>query len=251
MSKNELKLERVIVSGTMDYDTFHFIRGNRVIRPGHVSRLVASISEINLLPWNPITVNEDLQILDGQHRLLAAKKLGLPIYYIVMPFGGLREVQMYNTNKSNWTMEDFLESHITQGNSEYKYLKEFAIKYNLTYSNALRLLAGDLKGHSSKKHGVVSQFRAGNFKATQKEAAQKFAQQINELNDFMEEGVRNDRDFLTALDKTYTTVSHKDLLAKLTDSGWKIRQNGSVRGYLRNLEEIVNYRSKSARVRLF
>ena len=49
------------------------IGGNRVPNPQHVKRLCSSIKENGML-CNPILVNEKMQVIDGQHRLLASKE---------------------------------------------------------------------------------------------------------------------------------------------------------------------------------
>jgi len=60
---------------------FRFSAENRPINERHLTRLVSAIKEKNLLQDFPILVSYDMVIIDGQHRLLAAQKLGLPIFY--------------------------------------------------------------------------------------------------------------------------------------------------------------------------
>ena len=94
---------------TTDYNLFSFISGNRKINLAHAKRLERSFKNRHL--FSPIIVNEYHQIIDGQHRFTVCSKLKLPIYYIVVNGYGLDEVQILNTNSSNWKKIDYLNAY--------------------------------------------------------------------------------------------------------------------------------------------
>lgn len=71
------------IRSTTNYDKFKIHPYGRKISKKHVNRLVDSISRENHLDSSPILVNLNFEIICGQHRLMAAKKLGVPIYYVV------------------------------------------------------------------------------------------------------------------------------------------------------------------------
>lgn len=72
------------MKSTTNYDMFKFRDDNRTkIRKRHVDTLAESIQRNNQLEKHPIVVNQDMEIINGQHRLCAAKELGIPVYYIV------------------------------------------------------------------------------------------------------------------------------------------------------------------------
>ena len=82
------------IEETVDYDKFSLIEGNRPFNKGLLLTLEESIvEEGNYLADNPIIVNERLEIIDGQHRWNIAKKLHLPLYYIISNGLGLREAK--------------------------------------------------------------------------------------------------------------------------------------------------------------
>ena len=58
---------------TTDYGQFKNIEGNRGINLKHVNTLVTSITEKDL--QIPIIVDQNMRVVDGQHRLEAYKKL--------------------------------------------------------------------------------------------------------------------------------------------------------------------------------
>jgi len=78
---------------TNDLSIFNQIKGNRPPNPQHVRRLCDSIKTHGILQ-NPIIVNENMDIIDGQHRLLAAKESESSVYYIVVDGYSLEEVQI-------------------------------------------------------------------------------------------------------------------------------------------------------------
>lgn len=65
---------------TKNYSLFKKYAKNRDIDGRHVEKLIASIKTANLLDCEPILVNEKMEVIDGQHRLEAAKSLNLDIY---------------------------------------------------------------------------------------------------------------------------------------------------------------------------
>lgn len=93
---------------TTDYSIFKRIPGNRPISISHVDCLSQAIQQKNLLSARPILVNERMEIIDGQHRLEAAKYLNIPIYYEVIPNLTINDVASLNSYQKNWKMEYFI-----------------------------------------------------------------------------------------------------------------------------------------------
>ena len=77
MSHNDLQIH-----STYDLNVFKILEGNRNINLLHVERLVKSIEENGFLKM-PIIVNKNYEVIDGQHRLEAAKKSKSMVYYII------------------------------------------------------------------------------------------------------------------------------------------------------------------------
>lgn len=113
---------------TTDYDLFKFRDDNRAsIKPYHVKNLIASIKTRDLTEYKPITINQDYEILDGQHRFLACRKLNLPIYYQITENATPKDLISLNVNMS-WNIKDYFNYWCKQHSLEYlkleKYLKE-------------------------------------------------------------------------------------------------------------------------------
>ena len=65
---------------TSDYSIFKKFPGNRDINPLNLRKITNSIKMHNMLDLKPIIVTESMEVTDGQHRLEAAKVLGVPIF---------------------------------------------------------------------------------------------------------------------------------------------------------------------------
>ena len=68
---------------TTNYDMFGYFEGNRALNDSHVRNLMESLTERQLAV--PIVVDELYRVGDGQNRLEACKKLGIPVYYMIIP----------------------------------------------------------------------------------------------------------------------------------------------------------------------
>lgn len=134
-----------MIKKTNNYDLFIFRKDNRQkIDSAHVQRLVASIQSRNLLELRPITVNEKMEVIDGQHRLLAAKQLGTDIYYEIEQNLEATDIIRMNISKQ-WGEADYINFYCQHGFEEYIKLRDFMVKNNLTLKVALRLSIGNVK----------------------------------------------------------------------------------------------------------
>lgn len=146
-----------MIQKTNNYEQFTFSDDNRSkIRQKHVERIADSIKARNLLEFRPVLVNKNMQILDGQHRVLAAKKLGVEIYYQVQEDIKLGDVILLNTSAS-WTNEDYLNYYVKNGYEEYIKLNEFIKKHDVTLKVVLNTSFG------KSRQGHVN-FKTGSFK---------------------------------------------------------------------------------------
>lgn len=139
------------VKVTKEYGKFKSILGNRVIFPSHVTRMAYAIKQKNLLEYQPILVNAAMYVIDGQHRLAAAKRLKIEIPYIVVPDTDLEDVRMLNSHLKSWSARDFADSYAKTGNKHYKELLAFIKKYEVH----LMLAASILSGHTDTGGGAL------------------------------------------------------------------------------------------------
>lgn len=172
---------------TNDLSIFNQIEGNRPPNPQHIRRLSQSIKDNGLL-CNPILVNEKMEVIDGQHRLLAAKDAKSEIYYVILKGYDLKEVHALNLNQKNWNKKDFLNGYADLGVYSYVKLKEFTQKnndFNLTVCIALcsnlSTAGANISHKFRKKFTVLNQrevFEEGTWKIRNIELAQENADKI-------------------------------------------------------------------------
>ncbi len=87
---------------TKNLDQFKILKGNREIVKSWVLKLKGLIEKNDLQV--PILVDENMYILDGQHRVEAYKLLNYPVLYII---------------KHGWTLEDVREINIILNLEKY------------------------------------------------------------------------------------------------------------------------------------
>ena len=112
---------------TNDYSMFKTLEGNRNIQQLHVRRLIRSFEEGYL--FSPVIINEKNEIIDGQHRIQAAKELKLPVRFITCKGYGIHEIQVLNTNMKNWKKEDYLNGYCDLKYPEYLKFRNFMRRF--------------------------------------------------------------------------------------------------------------------------
>lgn len=133
---NNTQLQKVNVYETSNYDQFNFLTYNRDIIECRLNGLMESIKEHGFLL--PILVDNNMNIIDGQHRFMAAKKLGYAIKYIKFPIPSDKVpflVSSVNRLSKNWSLEDHLNMWKDLNKENYVWLynvlKDYNIKYNV------------------------------------------------------------------------------------------------------------------------
>ena len=114
------------------YDDFAFKAENRSIDEPHVEKLVSSFEKYGWV-GSPIEVSENrdgkLYIEEGQHRFLAAKKLNLPIKFIVVPPRNAVMQAEINDLTDKWKPIKFVEMYANNGVQSYKRLLNLVAEF--------------------------------------------------------------------------------------------------------------------------
>lgn len=146
-----------MLKSTKNYDMFVLRPDNREsISYEHVNRLARSIKQRNMLDMKPVLCNEKMEILDGQHRFLAAKQVGETVYYSIEE--NITPLDMLKLQISKqWNYQDYLNYFVKHEYEDYKKLAEFMKKTQLNIRVSLMLLIG--RGRSE-----YEKFKEGTFK---------------------------------------------------------------------------------------
>lgn len=218
------------IKKTKNYGMFKALLGNRNPNARHIIHLIDSIKKNNLLNIKPIVVNGKMEVIDGQHRLAAAKELGVPIYYIIKSKLGVCDAQTVNTENKRWVMIDFLQSKCTLGLKVYLEVDEFAREYNLSPMLAVSLLSGD-DGEAIRK------FKDGTFRIKHKDWAIKIASFITDTSKTFPH--YKSRSFIFALSHIFRCDFNEDRLRKCLLDG--IDKCATKKQYILTIQEAYNY----------
>jgi hypothetical protein len=240
------KVSSIEVRFTDDYGQFKFMRGNRDLSDAKIKRITASVQKgLNLFRYCPIMVNENGYIIDGQHRFVVCKKLGMKIFYILVPEFTLRQIAEMNQNASKWKDKDFLNCYTDLGNDNYKSLHEFCDKYQLNIGIASSLLSeGKVRGA-----GRMDDVRDGLFKVNFYDFADAFMQKAMLFQSYCT--AYKSRGFLQALEVlNQSDFNITELIDKLQQNKLRIEACGNHKDYLSHMEDLFNYRN-SKRKRIY
>lgn len=227
------------IQSTINYSQFKTVKGNRGIYKPHLLRLISSIERNNILPENPIIVNDKMEVIDGQHRLEAAKTLAFPIFYVVKEGARLNEVQLLNANNRQWLTYDYLLSHIAQGKKEYIDLKELADEYRLSVPLAIRILDGRFDDN------VVRDFRDGKLTIKNREQSESLASLVSEVRKHTPDNCWSHIRCVEALSRLNVQMNPRLFLEALDRYQQVITRRMSVKDYLRQFENILNAGGKT------
>ena len=196
---NEIKIPKKYV--TYDYSLFKFIECNRNVT--HIKKLKASIEAIDLTMHYPIVVNDNMEIVDGQHRFEVCKLLGKPIYYeYINSKEYIKGMQNLNVASRVWRQEDYLHFYCKLGNETYKNFEQFMNKNGLKLSNAI-ILFSDAKTNSGDfKSGKLKDFTANTYKAVDF---------LLSVKDVLPKDLWHFRPFIAALNQFLKTVDDRKI----------------------------------------
>lgn len=166
------------VYATSVYKYFRCLDENRPINEGHVLSLMNSFTRDGYL-FTIVYVNEQLAIIDGQHRFEAAKRKRLPVYFVIMVGWSIREVTMLNMNSRNWTIADFLESHAKAGNPNYIAFKKFFSSHDFDVTTCQLIMTGRRSGG----YAATDEFRQGKLKLYDEQITDAY-KKANMITDF-------------------------------------------------------------------
>ena len=230
---------------TTDYSIFKEITSNREVDPKHVRKLVAAISKKNLLHANPIKVNESLQVIDGQHRLAAAKELGLPIYYEISNITR-EDVSTLNSNQKNWNAMNYIDFWAVEKKEAYLKISSMISTYSdIAISAILALSNGEGKRS-------LEQLKEGNLDVSNIGHCKEVCDICLELNRRFQKDFVFDSRFPLALSAALNDENFKTeiLLSKISASprDW-VRCHTKVQ-YMEMIEEIYNRNLSKNKIRL-
>ena len=170
-----------------NYTKFTLFDNNRDINEMHVEELIVSMRKSGQLM--PVVVTPDLEVIDGQHRLKACEKLGIPVSYVINKTGNSKQIAVMNNTQKGWKNKDFLKHFCHSGHSnssEYKKIEKFFEEYKLPFRVGIALLSNctvNMSDHQNR--GPMPSFRDGSFKIQDLDKAKETASRLIKLKSFV------------------------------------------------------------------
>lgn len=225
------------VLSTTNYDQFSFMGANRDTNRGHVEALKRAFEEVgNLTRVQPILVNDQNQIIDGQHRFTAAAELGEPVFYTVAPGLGVNEARSMNVLHKTWRTPDYAKSYAATGDPSYQRYNKLKEDYGYNHSVILSYTS------PSGAKGSFKAFREGQYTLSEADY-QAAKERLDKLADVVEiVPLATTKAFALAMLRAMRTegYNHGKMLQKLK-SYPEVKQFAGEMDNARQLEAVYNW----------
>ena len=148
------------VQETSNYEKFELLDFNRDV--GKTKQLELSMKKFGFRTCEPLDVmrngNGKLKIRQGHHRLFVARKLGIPVKYVISD----DDISIYEIERTRnrWSIMDYLISWCRKGNPHYLAVKEYIEKTGISLSHAISMLGG----HSAGSGNFLEVFKIGEYR---------------------------------------------------------------------------------------
>lgn len=206
----------VKIIGTKEYDNFKSPQSNRDIDERHVRRLIKAIKRRNLLHMRPMIVNSKWEIIDGQHRLEAARKLGTHIFYIMSNEITKSDMATLNSFQKNWKALDYINYYYVEKHRGFDVLSKFMNRNpELTTSICLQLLHPN---HTRNSNAL----RDGDIDVSNEAKAYEITKNLKDIARHFTDAYS--REFIYALRRSieFKQYDHDVFINKIKDPGQTI-----------------------------
>ena len=228
---------------SLEYGNFKFLKGNRDINEKKVNKIIDSIEidGIDILKYSPIIVDKEFKILDGQHRFFVSKKLGRPVFYVIVEDFGIKGVTRINSNSSNWKVKDFLNSFIDMKFEAYIKIHDLMKLHKATPL----LIAALLHEGTPYMKQQKDTFNDGLIKINHLDYTEKLLSGCKDFSWYTNNSYS--RSFVEAIQKIIKSENydHEEMKRKLKMSGKKIDRLENKKTIMRQVEEIFNFKNSN------
>jgi len=243
-------MAKILLQYTKNYDLFILKADNRdVTDERHIKALMESMQRNEFLKSKAITVkNEGAKyiVIDGQHRLEAAKRLGITLWYTVddeISDEALPDLQI----AKKWLPKDYLKHFVMKDIKKYKTLQEICETYpKVSITTVVLLLEG-----SGNTYGSRGRFETGTINIVNQENALKTLRYAYDMYQLYKHEWLFGRTFLKAFADIIQIegYSQKIMMDRLSVNSENFRQMLSEEGYYKMFNEVYNYRATKNRIK--
>lgn len=222
---------------TKDYQKFSRLKYNREINENHVSNIIEKIKENNLLHKNPIIVDDNFHIIDGQHRWIAAQFLNLYIYYSFAEGMTIRDIMDGQVHPMEWTLDQIIKYYSAIGKNEYIIFKDYMEKYSEEISTSLAM---ELMSKNGNRVKLRNNFRHGTFDVENYQLAVSVAEKLKDIPKLI--SFRRHTPFIKTFIKLCQDplYNHRRMIEKMEKHPEKIIKYIDEKNTLKSLENTYN-----------
>jgi hypothetical protein len=233
-----MKLEK-----TNNYDLFVTNSEQRPISQQHAKKLASSIQQFGFLPSKPIQCYRKggrLVVVDGHHRLEAARATGAHLYFIVEGEESQRTMGPENILVKKWSGLDFARMYAARGSKDYQEL----IRYN-DRGIPLNMAASMLINNGAASGNANAAIIEGTFKIKCRRQAEAVCSMIETFGG-KNEAVHS-RAFISAYSKClmWDGFSNEAFTKRMRENLIMLEKTSNAEQMLTVIEGIYNKRSRS------
>jgi len=236
-----------------NYEKFKFLINNRQTARTHINRLKDAITRNPaILAVQPILVNENMEIIDGQHRFTAASELGLPIHYTMVKGVGIETARDMNVLQRRWHMDDYAYSYAKAGNVNYKAYNQYRREQPGVSGSILLCVMSDPT--NKRGQSMSNDFRTGKFVIERDQAdIEDMLEKLRNIKLVTSGEIPLSRAFVQALllAEQNEDFKYADFFANLKSKPDMFHRVSVVRDGLRLVEDIYNVKKSTNLIRLY
>lgn len=171
-----------LVFESEEYDKLKKLTGNREINNKNVLQKMELIEKNGFKTTDPIVLDGEGKIIDGQHRREAAIELKTPFKFTVdtESTNSLETTIEMNNSSKAWTIDDYVNAYALNGNDNYRKLLALKNELDLNMTKTLVLYCGYMIGNETQASIKNGNFEFNEIKATR---AKLYLNEIKQLQD--------------------------------------------------------------------
>ena len=231
---------------TNKYEIFEMHSLNRPLKDKPY--LLESMSKHGFMESSPLQVIQNgsgkLKVIRGHHRLHYAKRLGIPVWYVI-DNSNTDIHSLERDSGQSWSGLDFAQSHERAGDKDYVLLMGFKRAHGLPMGAAASLVGGESAGSCNKVKAIKDgTFRAGDM---------SHANAVVEITDYCRDlGVEfaTQTSFVEAVSAVLRVKEFDPdvFMHRLKLHHGMLTRRGTKKEYLDEIEALYNYHSKQNRM---
>lgn len=233
-----------------DYKKFSFLIENRQTARTHINKLKNAITRNpEILEVQPILVNEKYEIIDGQHRFVAASELGLPIHYTIVKGLNVDTAREMNVLQRKWNTDDYAYSFAKTGNQHYITFNKFRQEHPKFPVIGLMITLGGVESGR-----MTYEFKSGKFEVNRdEEDATWIIEHFEKIHDVIGYAIPLSKSFISAYLQALKNEEFDPemFLKHLKSNPTQMHRTGTIRDALRMIEDIHNYSLSVNLIRLY